>query len=186
MLTVSIAKDEVTPDLRRLLRLAEADGGLRTVMGRAGANVLRQHFRSRGGQANKLGGRRSHFWSRVAQSVHAPRTAGTKIVIPINHPAIAQKVFGGTISAKKSKNLAIPLAAEAYGRSPRTFDTLTFAMTRAGVKLLGTKGEGGVFKALYLLKRKVTQRPDKQALPKDAEVARAVTKAARIRLERRR
>lgn len=186
MLTVTISKDEVTPDLRRLLKLAARDGGLRAVIGRAGANVLRKHFRGRNlNNPNKLGGARTNFWSRVAESVHAPRTSGTRIVIPINHPAIAQKVFGGTIRARKARNLAIPIAPEAYGKSPRVFDGLGFAMTAAGVKLLGTRAAGGLFHALYVLKRSVSQRPDPEALPKDSEVADAITRAAGIRLRRR-
>lgn len=183
MLTITLARDEVTPHLRRLLRLAEGDGGLRAVMGRAGANVLRKHFRARNSQPNKLGGARTNFWSRVAESVHAPRSSGAHIVIPINHPAIAQKVFGGTIRARKAKHLAIPIDARAHGKSPRVFDALTFAMTGAGVKLLGTR-EGGVFRALFVLKKSISQRPDPQALPKDADMAAAVTKAAEIRLRR--
>ncbi len=185
MLTVTISKDEVTPDLRRLLKLAARDGGLRAVIGRAGANVLRKHFRGRNRRPNKLGGARTNFWSRVAESVHAPRTSGTRIVIPINHPAIAQKVFGGTIRARKARNLSIPVAPEAHGKSPRVFDGLTFAMTRAGVGLLGTREAGGVFHALYVLKRSVSQRPDPEALPKASEVAAAITRAAEIRLRRR-
>lgn len=185
MLTITIAKDEVTPDLRKLLKLAARDGGLRAVMGRAGANELRKHFRARNRTPNKLGGKRQNFWSRVAQSVNSPRDKGRKIVIPINHPAIAQKVFGGTIRASKAKNLAIPLVPAAYGKSPRVMDGLTFAMNAAGVKMLGTK-EGGIFRAYYLLKKSVTQRPDPQALPKDSVMAAAIRKAAEIRLRRKR
>lgn len=186
MLTVKIAKDEVTPDLRKLLKLAERDGGLRAVMGRAGANELRKHFRKRNSRGNKLGGKRTNFWSRVAQSVNSPKHQGRDILVPINHPAIAQKVFGGTIRPTKAKNLAIPLVAEACGKSPRVFDALTFAMTAGGTKLLGTKEAGGAIKALYVLKRSVNQRADPKALPKDAAVVRAVGKAAEIRLRRRR
>lgn len=186
MLTVKIAKDEVTPDLRRLLREAAPGGPLYKVMGRAGANALRKHFRARNSQGNKLGGKRTNFWSRVAQSVNSPKTAAGKIVVPINHPAIAQKVFGGTIRPTKAKNLAIPIDPRAHGKSPRVFDALSFLMTAAGTKLLGTKEAGGVFRALYVLKKAVTQRPDPDALPDDAVVVSALSRAAGIYLRRRR
>jgi hypothetical protein len=184
MITIRLEKDEVTPHLRRLLRQAESNGPLAKVLGRAGANELKKYFRKRNSaNPNKLGGRRTNFWSAVAASVNSPVSLPGRIVIPITHPAIAQKVYGGTITAKKTKNLAIPIHAAAYGKSPRVFSGLQFAMTGNGVKLLGLRDNGGI-RWLYVLKKSVTQGRDDEALPKDREMGIALEKAGDIHLRR--
>lgn len=186
MISLHLDRDEVTPHLRRLLKESESDSPLSRVLGRAAANELKKHFRERNKQGNKLGGKRTHFWSRVAQSVNSPASVPGKILIPITHPAIAQKVFGGMISATKAKNLAIPISPKAHGKSPRVFTNLQFAMTRAGVKLLGMQDGNGGMDWLYVLKKSVSQDKDPQALPKDADVGRAMEKAGDIYLRNRR
>lgn len=183
-ITIRIEKDEVTPHLRKLLAQAEGDGPLAKVLGRAGANVLKKHFRARNKTPNKLGGARTNFWSAVAASVQNPRYSGHDITIAINHPAIVQKVFGGTISAKKTKNLAIPIAPEAHGKSPRVFPHLQFAVMASGAKLLGLKNGAGGINWLYVLKPSVTQSADPHALPPSATMAAELTKAAEIHLRK--
>ncbi len=183
MITIKLEKDEVTPHLRRLLKEGQSNSALSMVMGRAASNELKKHFREKNKTGNKLGGKRTNFWGRVAESVSSVPVGGK---IPITHPAIAQKVFGGTITAKNRKNLAIPISPKAHGKSPRVFPLLQFAMTRSGTKLLGLKdGEGGM-EWLYVLKPSVNQDPDPTALPKDAKVGEAMTKAGDIYLRARR
>jgi hypothetical protein len=182
MITCKLDRDEVTPHLRRLLKQADSNGPLAKVLGRAGANELKKHFRSRNKTPNKLGGTRTNFWSRVAESVQSPRALPGRIVISITHPAISLKVHGGTVTPKKWKNLAIPIHPSVHGIKAQTiFNLLQFAMTRAGVKLLGLKENGG-FKALYVLKKSVHQDKDPDALPKDAAMGAALEKAGDIHL----
>ncbi len=58
MITVRLDRDEITPDLRRLLREADADGALGRILGRAAANDLRRHFRAiQNWKANMLEGK---------------------------------------------------------------------------------------------------------------------------------
>lgn len=183
MITVRLERDEVSPHLRKLLKQAGSNGPLAKVLGRAGANELKKHFRGRNRTPNKLGGRRTNFWSAVAQSVNSPNLLPGRITIPITHPAIAQKVHGGTITARKAKNLSIPIDPLAHGKSPRVFPALEFAMTAAGMKLLGLRDSGGI-KWLYVLKPSVSQDADPDALPKDADMGRALEKAGDIHLRR--
>lgn len=184
MLTIKLEKDEVTPHLRRLLRQAQSNGPLAKVLGRSGANELKKHFRARNAaNPNKLGGRRTNFWSAVAASVNSPNFLPGRIVIPIAHPAIAQKVHGGTITARKAKNLSIPIHPAAHGKSPRVFPGLQFAMTGRGTKLLGLRRNGGI-DWMYLLKPSVTQDRDPDALPPDREMGSALEKAGDIYLRR--
>lgn len=185
MISIRLAKDEVSPHLRRLLKQAGRDGPLARILGRAAANELKKHFRARNATgANRLGGRRTNFWSAVAASVQSPRMLPGRIVIAVNHPAIAQKVHGGTITARKAKHLAIPIDPAAHGKSPRVFPALQFAQTAGGVKLLGLREAGGGIKWLYVLKKSVTQAADPQALPKDDKMGAALEKAGDIHLRR--
>lgn len=186
MLTIKLEKDEVTPHLRRLLKQAEPGSPLFRVLGRATANELKKHFRARNSkQPNKLGGRRTNFWSRVAESVHAPKHSAREILVPVNHPAIAQKVFGGTITPRKAKNLAIPIHPQAHGKSPRIIPGLFFWRSARGTRGLGIKGSGGELVPLYVLKPSVTQSADREALPQGRQISDALTKAADIHLRRR-
>jgi hypothetical protein len=182
MLTIQLTRDGITPHLGKLLKQAGASGPLAHVLGRAGANELKRHFRARNAaNPNKLKGKRTNFWSAVAASVQAPTYGPGRIVIAVTHPAIAQKVHGGTITPKKVKHLAIPIHPAAHGHSPRVFSDLHFAMTKAGVKLLYRRGGGGI-EWLYVLKQSVTQAADPKALPADAAMGKALTTAGKIHL----
>lgn len=185
MTTIRLDRDEITPHLQKLLRQASRGGPLFDILGRAGANALRQHYRTLNtSRANAMGGARTNFWSRVAQSVNAPRTRGRDIVIPVSHPAIAQKLYGGTITARKAKNLAIPISPKAHGKSPRVFQNLQFAKTSGGTKLLGLRGPNGGIDWLYVLKKSVTQARDPEAVPPPSVMEKALTRAAGIHLRR--
>lgn len=185
MITLRLERDQVTPHLRKLLKESETNSPLGRVLGRAASNELKKHFRERNKIGNKLGGKRTNFWSRVAESVQSPVPKPGEIVIPVSHPDIAQKVFGGTIRPRTRKHLAIPISPKAHDKSPCVFSNLQFATTKAGVKLLGLKdGDGGV-EWLYVLKKKVTQSPDPKALPEDSKVVAAMTKAGDIYLRKR-
>jgi hypothetical protein len=154
------------------------------VLGRAGANELKKHFRARNtANPNQLGGARTNFWTAVGASVQSPNLLPRRIVISITHPAIAQKVYGGTITAKKRKHLAIPIDPKAHGKSPRVFTNLQYAMTGTGTKLLGLRENGGMV-WLYVLKPSVSQSRDPDALPKDAVMAAALERAGDIHLRR--
>ena len=185
MITIKLEKDEVTPHLRRLLKEAETNSPLSRVLGRAASNELKKHFRERNKTGNKKGWKRSNFWTAVGASVQSPVSSPGKIVIPITDVRLPLKVFGGTVRPTKgSKNLAIPIHPSVAGVLARQiFDTLGFAMTRAGVQLLIRKTDGT---PLYVLKKSTTHKPDPNALPKDAKVADAMTKAGDIYLRNRR
>jgi hypothetical protein len=185
MITIRLDRDEITPDLRKLLRDGKPDSPLGTVLGRAAANSLRKHFRERNKTPNKLGGSRTNFWSRVAESVQSPRAASGNIIVPVSHPAIAQKVFGGTITPKKAKNIAVPIDPRAHGKSPRVFPLLQFAITSSGAKLLGLKDGQNGMDWLYVLVPSVTQDRDPNALPKAEKMGADLTKAADIYLRNR-
>lgn len=194
MIAIQYKKDGFDAEMVSILRQAKRPVGILAVAGRTGANGLRRHFLAKDRtDANKLApDRRQHLWQQIAHAVQAPvvATDGSKVTIRIQHPIIAQKVFGGTITAKRGKNLAIPQSPEAYGRAPAVFERET------GLKLIFIRANGHAIlasridpnsKALqveYILTPVVHQKPDPTALPDKNTFSDEVLKSADQALQR--
>lgn len=173
MIAVSINDPGVRLKIRDLLTQAKRPRAVLAAMGREGQQQLKRHFRGKDRtESNRLGGKRTHFWRQVADSVQAPMVQGdTSVTISVNHPAIAQKVLGGTIRAKRAKMLTIPVSPEAYGRTASTFEHetgLKLIFLKAGNNALLATRRSQDSKALqieYILTPSVEQAPDPTALP---------------------
>jgi len=116
-------------------------------------------------------------------------SAGATVTIRINHPAIAQKVFGGEIRAKRGHDLAIPVNPDAYGRSPAIFEQETglklILLKQGSNLLLAAKAAATPFLVTeYLLTPSVHQEKDPTALPTDKEFTDAMLTRAETELER--
>lgn len=201
MLTIKLHDEDLQHLLTEWSQRLSRPRGLAAVIGREGVTTLKQHYRGlERRRPNKLGGDRQHFWRAVADSVNQPviDAGGRRIVIGIAHDAIAQKVHGGTITAKRVRALTIPVSPEAYGRTTRTFEHETgkklFRITvgRGDSKLVGLlasrQAGSDVAEIHYLLRRSVFQAPDPDALPHHGEflarlVRRARTYVARVAAE---
>lgn len=175
MIQMNVERDYTAArkELFRLIDFAKNPAAMLRIVGRRGANELKSWFRRRNTTPNKLGGRRTNYWRRVADSVQNPVLEDARTVaIAINDPTFAQHLFGGTITAKIAGALTVPVAPEAHGRTVRVFEQET------GIQLFRIKArDGGLsnvllgqfgphdIRAVYLLKSSVTQAPDPQALP---------------------
>jgi len=164
--------------------------------GREVSKQLKKHFRGKDKSgANKMSTRRSHFWLQVAQSVSQPEQTGyNAISVTITDPRFAQKVFGGTITAKNAGALTIPVEERAYDRSAATFERET------GLKLFLVKtGDGNLedavlavkenasskfFTVEYILTKSVTQQADTDALPDKTTLQNAILVRAQKVLDR--
>ncbi len=160
-------------------------------IGREVANQTKTHLRIKdANQENKLGGKREHYFNRVAQSVQAPVVSGDgkRVTVWINDPTFAQKVFGGKITAKRARNLSIPQTADAYGRTPHTFEqetgmTLFLVHTATGIGLAVAAANHGVT-LQYVLTPSVTQEPDPTAMPNEQLLQDAAIKRGEMILQR--
>lgn len=170
----------------------------RTILLSAGREVgtrLKAHFRARDkSSANHLSERRSHFWLAVSRTVQNPQMEGENTVsVTINHPAFAQKVYGGTIRAKVAEALTIPVEERAYGRTTATFEAET------GLKLFLLRTGKGAFQSAvlavkddtargftveYILTKSVTQQADPEALPDKSAMELAILARAQRVLDR--
>jgi hypothetical protein len=179
-------EDGATPELEAMLARIRPGSGLGKAMGRGLANVLKAHFRSRNADSpNKLGGKRTNFWSRVAQGVQNPVAESAGVSVTVSHPAIRQKYQGGTIKAKPGKALAIPVAPQAHGKSPRVFNNLTLLIVGPKKTALLAKKERGKdrFTTYYILKKQVTQAKDPRTLPRDSAMLEGAAAAGRTWLK---
>lgn len=117
-LTVSMTSDTATPAVNALLaRLRNPEPVLQR-MADAGTRLLRDWFGRR--PPNRSGYPSSGFWRRVAVQTAVASVTNTEAIIGIGHPGMAQRVYGGTITPKRGKFLALPASAAAYrAGSPR-------------------------------------------------------------------
>ena len=84
-----------------------------------------------------------------------------------NFPLLAHKVTGGEIRAKRSKALTIPVVPEAHG--VRVGDYPEQIFKPKGEEYLAEKVGESEIRAVYLLRKSVTQQPVDGALPDDEE-----------------
>ena len=146
-----------------------------TVGARGVTNYLKKFYREKDAkEPNRLApGRRTHFWNkRIGGNVQAPKSEGAgRVVVAIDGDILPHKIKGGTIRAKRSKYLTIPLVAEAYARSARRFPDLFVIKSKKGNLLLvkPDKPSGSVprqkFSASKAAKRSLpnTSRPKKES-----------------------
>lgn len=146
------------------------------------ANKLKSHFRQRNQEPNKEGWSKSGFWAQIRDSVQQ-LDEGNGAVVQINDPRFNLKFFGGTVTAKRGKSLAIPLHEEYKGVLPSTFsrDKFFFLPTESGenVGILAEALGDNRIRAAYLLRKSTTHQPDPDALPPMAELQQIAVDAMR-------
>jgi hypothetical protein len=189
---ISITFDD-TKFQSRFARTIEQAKNPRAILMNAGrevGNQLKTHFQRRDNDnPNKMGGQRSHFWLAVSRSINGSGNvndcvvSGNMVTISINHPAFAQKVFGGPIDPKEKGALTIPLTPAAYGKTVQDFpgSFLIHTLKGAFIVKLGenitvsgiiSRAKRGEFKSqratlnfLFKLVGHVDQAADPAALP---------------------
>lgn len=144
--------------------------------------VLQDHyFEKNESEPNKLGANRSNWWADVARSVRGPIADGRQVRVEITKEGLRQKIKGGTIRAKRHKNLAIPIHPDAYGLFVRPFERemgidLQYVEFN-GSKFFGAE-IGGKFTLFYYLTEQVTQKPWPNSLPSNQKINQAAKDGA--------
>ena len=184
MLTINITEPEMPEELKRLPEFLANPKPLLAAGGKQLAGDLQDHFGIRNDQPNKRGWPKKNFWAGIRSATALAEVSDDSATVSISDPAINQKVFGGTITPKRGKMLAIPENADAYmAGSPRNLPAgfLRILVSRSGgVYLvendssLRPKGKRGSKPAMsfagrfwYHLVPSVTQDPDPNALPNE-------------------
>lgn len=175
---ISLGLEQTAKKLRDIsMRFAKPERAFK-VAANAVANKLKKHFRDRNQEPNAEGWKKSGFWAQVRDSV---QVVGND-VIQINDPRFNLKYYGGVVTPKRGRALAIPLHEEYRGVLPSTFprDKFFFLPNEEGdnVGILAEALGDNRIRAAYLLRSKTTHQADPDALPPmnelQAEALRAV------------
>lgn len=194
---------EASEMLKELYARTTVPVGLHAAIATACADVMKGHLQARDGtHANKMGGRRSHFYWNAAQTVKGEATAeGAEV--SVNYLGLRQRWLGGDIYPINAKYLAIPARSESYGIPPKEFPgDLTCIRFRSGTLALvkdevsqGTDDAGNfqqksaergqrksrkrtIGLVEYWLKDHVYQEPDPTVMPSPQDMLNAATEAA--------
>ena len=119
----------------------------------------------------------SHFYEEKGVNSTRAVVRGNRGVIIVDSYEMAHKYFGGEVTPKRRKFLAIPNDGEYFRRPPRSIEhgKLAFRKTRKGGLLYEVKNPHRV---AYWLVKKVVHRARKETLPSRAELLKTAKQAA--------
>ena len=173
-------KERVTTEMRRVFNRQRVQAGMAKA-GVAFIGWLKAYYEQKDwDEPNRLTlERRTHFWHQIGESIlPKPKIEDRKIHVIITDPRFPQKVFGGPIVPKRAKALTIPVHPDAYARSAAEVARIVgpLHIIRAGGEafLVADKSRY-TFAPLFVLKRKVNQKPWPGALPKQAKMKSVLT-----------
>jgi hypothetical protein len=117
------------------------------------------------GPTQGAGRKKTQWWRKVESNWSVASTSSTGATLSnINTDGFSHKITGGTISAKRAKFLTIPIVPEAHGLSAKTYSKTIKPLFRVK-NLLVQEEKDGKIKPIFVLKKSVTQKPWKGALP---------------------
>lgn len=190
---MSATSISVTVDARQAIEtLAVARGVLeaRRAIHDAAANAVagqvRSWFIARNAAKSKHTG--SQYWAQAAEAISAEADADSGRVV-VRKEGVAWHRYGGTISAKPGKALAIPLRDEVYGvrpseQFPSRADAFVWHSPKGKAFLVarqdkGVKSGKRTLRILYLLLKAVSKGPDPTVLPEPDAMTAAANGAVR-------
>jgi hypothetical protein len=157
MLDVKIDSTDAERGLANLAaRLKRTRPFIKTWAGRV-ARLARMNARAKGGRS---------FWRELADRTAVTMVSDDSAIVYNDHPVAAHKQFGGTIRPKNRRALTIPISDEAKGKTAGEFaaggrDLFVLPSDKADtIGILGYDEPGVGFHPLFVLRTKVTQKPD--------------------------
>jgi hypothetical protein len=145
--------------------------GAAPILEEGGKNVvefLRDYHRGmdwRGSRYLGSGSSSGWFARQVVEGWQEPRVMSNGVVITNNFGLLSWKITGGTITPKNKKALTIPLVAAAKGVAAPQYPEQLFRAGNALCVKLGAR-----VKAIYALKKSVTQAPWPGAMPPNEQL----------------
>ncbi len=173
-------KDKATPLIRRIRETVKGSR-LQVVIGAAVRDLWSDHLIDKDrSEPNKLGGRRTHYYGKAADSVSF-KAVTDGVIVSVSQVGLRQRLLGGTITPKRAKLLTIPVHPDAHGKRAGEFNDLSFIKTGSGrgaTAVLAKTGQGSLFEVFYVLVKSVTQEGDPTVLPEEREISTTAERAA--------
>lgn len=139
MIAISIDLEGAPEQAVARVRTFIGSDAILKIAGYEGQRVVREHLQGLDdNRANKLGGRRTHYYGSARRATEY-RMEGDAVIINIPQIGLPLHYHGGTVRAgvnassatgQPTKYLSIPARAEAYGRRPSDFPNLVVVWGR--------------------------------------------------------
>jgi hypothetical protein len=187
VLTITMPPN-IASNVQNWAKVMQEPRSLNAAMGKRVEIELRGHFRRRNAEPNKRGWPKKNFWNRIAKSTALTEATDRDATVTISDPAFGMKLRGGVIKAKRARNLAIPLTAEASvaGSPGEGGIEGLFAIKPEGARAAFlARQTGTTLEFLYLLVPKVNMPRDPEALPPDGALQAAASDEANKWIARR-
>lgn len=193
---IGLTKDTVTPELKSIVSTAKRPRALMQAGAKVTQKEVSDHLRKLQARGNKKGWPPQKFFAgkptSVEKNVGVSQITDQGFTVTIADPRFVHRITGGTVTAKRTKNLAIPLTAEAYAKSGKgsikeSMPGLFVVKFKRGLYLVrevsektrnGATGKRmfGPIKRirvipLFKLVRSVTHKPHPEELPDTAKLA---------------
>lgn len=178
-LTVQI-DDKPVRDLLKKIEQVGPSG--RKIAAHTAARATQDHFAKLGGSRHRSAAGMTSFYARAAKGTTG-RVDGENVVVSIDALGIALRRYGGTVTPKRSKYLAIPDEdnSAAIQNSPRRVPGLHFRRNASGNGGRLTDSTGRVF---YWLVKSTTHKADPSVLPTADDFDKAITPVIQSHLDR--
>ena len=153
----------------RAVQAALTPERLHAVAGRAVLNLVKAHLVDRDHTANRLGGKRTHFYHKAAQSAHEAHDAA-HATVTISATGFALQRFGGTVVPVNARALTISIAPEAHGRRASDFPGAFLCKIKGKAYIAIKRGKREALQLLFALVRSATIQADASVLPDDEDI----------------
>lgn len=160
---INVHTPELNKNLAKMVSLVQNKKGFVLLWAQAAAREARENARRKGGR---------RWWRDLARSVQVRSVSDVSAEVSSNQVGATQKQYGGVIRAVRAKALTIPIDEESRGKRAYELERPDRPLfVPKGTNLLGyDRGKKKGFKALYVLVKEVTQKPDPW-FPSDTRVA---------------
>lgn len=121
---------------------------------------------------NKLGAPSTGYYRKAADNT-VVTSSGNTASVTTTAVGITHRIYGGLISAKSSRYLAIPVDAQARGRSPRDMNLIPVVRHVGGrPRVVALQDASG--RRMFTLKERVRQVGDREVMPSEQQVQAAI------------
>ena len=126
------------------------------------------------------GRKKTQWWRKVSGSWSIMGASGSGVTLRSKGAiGFSHKVTGGTITARRAKFLTIPIVPEAHGLTARTYSrTIAPLFAVKGVLAQADENSPTGIKPVFVLKKSITQKPWKNALPPEQSYINAFANGA--------